>query len=71
MSSSANLSRRLSQLEDMTSDATHGPAILLEAGESQPDALARHEAQHGKHDGEPLFIKLVGVKPEQRAVDGS
>lgn len=64
MSSSVNLSRRLSQLEGVSCDDTHGPAILLEAGESQADALIRYEAQHGKRDGEPLFIRLVGVKPE-------
>jgi hypothetical protein len=67
MSSSANLSRRLSQLEVVTCDVTHGPAILLETGESQADALLRHEAQHGRRDGEPLFIKLVGRKPEHQA----
>ncbi len=67
MSSSASLSRRPSQLEAMSSEATPGPAILLETGESQADALLRHEAQHGKQDGEALFIKLVGRKPEHPA----
>ena len=71
MSSSANLSRRLSQLEAVTGDATHGPAILIAEGDDCDEALRLHEVQHGKRDGEPLFIKLVGVKPEWRAVDGS
>ena len=70
MSSSANLSRRLSQLEVVSDAATHGPAILLETGEAEAEALRRHEAQHGKREGEPLFIRLVGVKPNGSLADG-
>lgn len=69
MSSSANLSRRLSQLEGAEGEAPRGPVILIGEGDDQAEALRRHEAQHGKREGEPLFIVLVGKKPGPRTVD--
>lgn len=64
MSSFANLERRTSNLEAREPDAKYGALILYApALRSEAEAIADHEAQYGPIVGEPLFIKLTGVKP--------
>lgn len=59
MSSSANLSRRVSQLETMVGPADLGPVVMVGPGESAEAALADYERRYGKKEGEPVIIRLV------------
>ena len=60
---STNLQRRVQALESGLLPPERGAVVLLESGESEADGLARYEAAHGPRDGEPFFIRLVGVRP--------
>lgn len=65
MSSSANLSRRLSRLEGDTGMETYDPVLLLGPDDDAHERLAAHEAVHGKSGKEPFFVRLVGIKPHK------
>lgn len=55
-----NLNRRVSALEG-TGDAQRA-VLLLFPGQTQASALASHQARYGRQEGEPVFIRVVGVE---------
>lgn len=54
-----NLNRRVSALEG--NGGAKGAVLLLFPGQTNASALASHQARYGRQEGEPLFIRVVGV----------
>lgn len=59
MSSSANLIRRVSQLETKQGPMNMGPVVMVTPSESVEEALVDYERRYGKKEGEPFVIRLV------------
>ena len=58
------LKRRLSRLEGGKGDLPlHDPVLLITEDDDPAEVLAAHEAIHGKSGKEPLFVRLIGLKP--------
>lgn len=63
MSSSANLERRLSRLEANVHSSPYGAVILHSTRlQTETEAIADYVAKYGPIEGEPFFVRLVGVK---------
>ena len=60
-----SLRKRLEILEGPKGTLRHA-AILMQPGRSQAEALSEWEAVNGPSEGEPVFIRLVGVRPGVR-----
>lgn len=57
-----SLSRRIEALEGGVTDKRFGAVILTHEQETESDAVARYEGEHGAIDGEVLFIRLMGFE---------
>ena len=59
-----DLKRRVKTLEGGRCPMpVHDPVLLISADDDPAEALAAHEAVHGRSGKEPFFVRLVGVKP--------
>lgn len=58
------LKRRVNRLEGGNGNRPlYDPVLLITADDDPAEALAAHEAIHGKSGKEPFFVRLIGVKP--------